>query len=235
MLNGGKVMSEQPCYVAVRDGVLNHMAHHRGQLTVYLRLNEEKVPAIYGPSADEGRWWSTAFILALECGSERNESYRGTEGNSIGCNPSQRGRREVVAKPRSARVPSPNKNRVEGSGTVVPLDDPCIETKPKINVEPNPAGPLKVIVAGKVRLLICGPPRVVLAPLPPTIEHPLNSDAAPPLIWHWALLAIPVLFCPVLVSEKEKVLPILLNTTYFCVPAPILLGALSRTRRALRL
>jgi len=29
------------------------MAHHRGQLTVYLRLNEAMVPAIYGPSADE--------------------------------------------------------------------------------------------------------------------------------------------------------------------------------------
>jgi uncharacterized damage-inducible protein DinB len=55
MLNGGKLMSEQPRYVAVRDGVLNHMAHHRGQLTVYLRLNEERVPAIYGPSADEGK------------------------------------------------------------------------------------------------------------------------------------------------------------------------------------
>jgi uncharacterized damage-inducible protein DinB len=55
MLAGGKVMSDQPRYVALRDGVLNHMAHHRGQLTVYLRLNEEKVPAIYGPSADEGR------------------------------------------------------------------------------------------------------------------------------------------------------------------------------------
>lgn len=55
MLSGGKLMSEQPRYVAVRDGVLNHMAHHRGQLTVYLRLNEEKVPAIYGPSADEGK------------------------------------------------------------------------------------------------------------------------------------------------------------------------------------
>jgi uncharacterized damage-inducible protein DinB len=55
MLNGGKIMSEQPRYVAVRDGVLNHMAHHRGQLTVYLRMNGEKVPAIYGPSADEGR------------------------------------------------------------------------------------------------------------------------------------------------------------------------------------
>src|ERR1035438_180990 len=49
----GKLMSEQPRDVAIRDGVLNHMAHHRGQLTVYLRLNEEKVPAIYGPAADE--------------------------------------------------------------------------------------------------------------------------------------------------------------------------------------
>jgi uncharacterized damage-inducible protein DinB len=55
MLSGGKLMSEQSRYEAVRDGVLNHMAHHRGQLTVYLRLNEAKVPAIYGPSADEGK------------------------------------------------------------------------------------------------------------------------------------------------------------------------------------
>jgi uncharacterized damage-inducible protein DinB len=54
MLNSGKVVSEQVRYEAIRDGVLNHMAHHRGQLTVYLRLNEAKVPAIYGPSADEG-------------------------------------------------------------------------------------------------------------------------------------------------------------------------------------
>jgi uncharacterized damage-inducible protein DinB len=55
MLAAGKLMSDQPRYVAIRDGVLNHMAHHRGQLTVYLRLNGEKVPAIYGPSADEGK------------------------------------------------------------------------------------------------------------------------------------------------------------------------------------
>jgi uncharacterized damage-inducible protein DinB len=55
MLAAGKLMSEQSRYEAVRDGVLNHMAHHRGQLTVYLRLNDEKVPAIYGPSADEGK------------------------------------------------------------------------------------------------------------------------------------------------------------------------------------
>jgi uncharacterized damage-inducible protein DinB len=55
MLSGGKLMMEQSRYEAIREGVLNHMAHHRGQLTVYLRLNGEKVPAIYGPSADEGK------------------------------------------------------------------------------------------------------------------------------------------------------------------------------------
>jgi uncharacterized damage-inducible protein DinB len=55
LLAGGREMSNQTRYESIRDGVLNHMAHHRGQLTVYLRLNEEKVPALYGPSADEGR------------------------------------------------------------------------------------------------------------------------------------------------------------------------------------
>lgn len=55
MLYAGKLMSEQVRYEAVRDGVLNHMVHHRGQLTVYLRLNDAKVPAIYGPSADEDK------------------------------------------------------------------------------------------------------------------------------------------------------------------------------------
>jgi uncharacterized damage-inducible protein DinB len=55
MLAAGKVMSERTRYEAIRDGVFNHMAHHRGQLTVYLRLKGEKVPAIYGPSPDEGK------------------------------------------------------------------------------------------------------------------------------------------------------------------------------------
>jgi hypothetical protein len=50
---GDQVLSEGPRYVTIADGALSHMAHHRGQLTVYLRLNEAKVPAIYGPSADE--------------------------------------------------------------------------------------------------------------------------------------------------------------------------------------
>jgi uncharacterized damage-inducible protein DinB len=50
---GGYLVSEQPRYVNIRNGMFNHWAHHRGQLTVYLRLNEALVPALYGPSADE--------------------------------------------------------------------------------------------------------------------------------------------------------------------------------------
>ena len=50
---GGRVVSEDPRYVVLFDSVFAHMAHHRGQLSVYLRLNEAKVPAMYGPSADE--------------------------------------------------------------------------------------------------------------------------------------------------------------------------------------
>jgi uncharacterized damage-inducible protein DinB len=49
----GRVMSEDPRHIVLRDTVMSHLAHHRGQLTVYLRLNEKPVPAIYGPSADE--------------------------------------------------------------------------------------------------------------------------------------------------------------------------------------
>ena len=49
---GGKALSEAPRSQQIAD-VFTHMAHHRGQLTVYLRLNEARVPAIYGPSADE--------------------------------------------------------------------------------------------------------------------------------------------------------------------------------------
>jgi len=49
------VVNELPRHIMLRDGVFNHLAHHRGQLTVYLRLNDAPVPAIYGPSADEGR------------------------------------------------------------------------------------------------------------------------------------------------------------------------------------
>jgi len=50
----GNVVYEAPRYIVLRDTVFNHLAHHRGQLTVYLRLNGAAVPSIYGPSADEG-------------------------------------------------------------------------------------------------------------------------------------------------------------------------------------
>jgi len=53
LLAGGHVVSEQPRYVAIRDGAFNHLAHHRGQLTVYLRLNDVPVPSLYGPTADD--------------------------------------------------------------------------------------------------------------------------------------------------------------------------------------
>lgn len=44
---------EAPRFEMVRTLMLNHWYHHRGQLTVYLRLLDVPVPAIYGPSADE--------------------------------------------------------------------------------------------------------------------------------------------------------------------------------------
>ena len=50
---GGKSVSENARSIMISDSVFSHLAHHRGQLTVYLRLLDSKVPAIYGPSADE--------------------------------------------------------------------------------------------------------------------------------------------------------------------------------------
>ena len=55
LLVSGKTVVEQPRYVMMRDSI-NHLAHHRGQLTVYLRLNDVPVPAVYGPSADDQRF-----------------------------------------------------------------------------------------------------------------------------------------------------------------------------------
>lgn len=59
-LAGGHVISQDPRHVMIQDSVFNHLAHHRGQLTVYLRLHQEKVPALYGPSADEGGFAQSA-------------------------------------------------------------------------------------------------------------------------------------------------------------------------------
>ena len=55
LLVSGKTVAEHPRHVMLRDSI-NHLAHHRGQLTVYLRLNDVPVPAVYGPSADDQRF-----------------------------------------------------------------------------------------------------------------------------------------------------------------------------------
>ena len=52
LLAGGQVVADMPRYEMLRD-TINHWAHHRGQMTVYLRLMGAKVPALYGPSADD--------------------------------------------------------------------------------------------------------------------------------------------------------------------------------------
>jgi uncharacterized damage-inducible protein DinB len=50
---GGQTFIDSPRHQVFRDYVLNHMVHHRAQLSVYLRLLGAKVPGMYGPSADE--------------------------------------------------------------------------------------------------------------------------------------------------------------------------------------
>jgi uncharacterized damage-inducible protein DinB len=52
LLVGGQAAFEARRHVVIQDA-FNHLAHHRGQLTVYLRLLGAKVPALYGPSADD--------------------------------------------------------------------------------------------------------------------------------------------------------------------------------------
>ncbi len=53
LLNGKQTIFTLPRIAVLRTFFLNHLIHHRGQFTVYLRLNNIPVPAIYGPSADE--------------------------------------------------------------------------------------------------------------------------------------------------------------------------------------
>ena len=51
--SGGKDIMAMPRVAFVRAIMLNHWYHHRGQLLVYLRLLDESVPSVYGPTADE--------------------------------------------------------------------------------------------------------------------------------------------------------------------------------------
>jgi uncharacterized damage-inducible protein DinB len=53
LLMGGKQLFSEPRSAVLRRMVFNHLIHHRGQLTMYLRLLDVPVPGLYGPSADE--------------------------------------------------------------------------------------------------------------------------------------------------------------------------------------
>ena len=53
---GEQVVMAMPRAAMIRGWVLSHIIHHRGQLTVYLRLLDIPVPPVYGPTADEGRF-----------------------------------------------------------------------------------------------------------------------------------------------------------------------------------
>jgi uncharacterized damage-inducible protein DinB len=53
----GKEVMSMPRTAVLRGMVMNHLIHHRAQLSVYLRLNNVAVPGMYGPSADEAQTW----------------------------------------------------------------------------------------------------------------------------------------------------------------------------------
>jgi uncharacterized damage-inducible protein DinB len=53
LAKNGKVLMTMPRVAVIRSFIMNHLVHHRGQLSVYLRLTGAPVPSIYGPSADD--------------------------------------------------------------------------------------------------------------------------------------------------------------------------------------
>ena len=57
---GGQTIMSMPRTAVIRSVVMNHLIHHRAQLGVYLRLNNIEIPGMYGPSADEMKFWQPA-------------------------------------------------------------------------------------------------------------------------------------------------------------------------------
>ncbi|MEZ5289204.1 MAG: DinB family protein [Vicinamibacterales bacterium] len=53
LLKGGQTIFTMPKAAVVRSFVMNHIVHHRGQMSVYLRMHDVPLPSFYGPSADE--------------------------------------------------------------------------------------------------------------------------------------------------------------------------------------
>lgn len=54
---GGNTVFSMPRAQVLRSTMLNHIIHHRAQLGVYLRMNNVEIPGMYGPSADEMKFW----------------------------------------------------------------------------------------------------------------------------------------------------------------------------------
>jgi uncharacterized damage-inducible protein DinB len=52
--NGEHEIFTMPRIAVLRSFIMNHMIHHRGQMSVYLRLRNVPLPSMYGPTADEG-------------------------------------------------------------------------------------------------------------------------------------------------------------------------------------
>ena len=50
---GERIFFEKPRNLVLRSDCFNHIIHHRGQLSVYMRLNDIPLPSVYGPTADE--------------------------------------------------------------------------------------------------------------------------------------------------------------------------------------
>jgi uncharacterized damage-inducible protein DinB len=62
--SGGQEILAMPRAAVVRTIMLNHWYHHRGQLLVYLRLLNQSVPSVYGPTADENPFAATAPVAS---------------------------------------------------------------------------------------------------------------------------------------------------------------------------
>ena len=56
LLRAGQTIATWPRAFVLRNSCLSHLVHHRGQLTVYLRMSGVKIPSLYGPSGDENPW-----------------------------------------------------------------------------------------------------------------------------------------------------------------------------------
>ena len=64
LMSGDRELLAMPRVAFIRAIMLNHWYHHRGQMLVYLRLNDISVPSVYGPTADENPFAVAAAAAA---------------------------------------------------------------------------------------------------------------------------------------------------------------------------